>query len=68
MSRGWDGISFTFVATASATQRYKDIFPFHFSLPLLLLSRLFLWDDFGDNGTTAIDCLTFDLPKFTKSI
>ena len=32
VSRGWDGISFTSVATASATQRYKDI-----SLPLPLL-------------------------------
>ena len=34
VSRGWDGISFTSVATASATQRYKDI-----SLPLPLLQR-----------------------------
>ena len=32
VNRGWDGISFTSVATASATQRYKDI-----SLPLPLL-------------------------------
>ena len=31
---GWNGISFISVATASATQRYKDI-----SLPLPLLQR-----------------------------
>ena len=37
VGRGWDGISFTSVATASASQRYKDI-----SLPLLLIPEIFL--------------------------